>query len=267
MQDDNHYICRYSSSRKVRLDLPLRYDCTVKGGGGEKMIPIGRVAHVTGLSVKAIKFYEERGLVHPIRSGNQYRMYGMEDIRRLSEIKRLRQIGLSLEQIQSGLPVEMLLETRLDEVQSEIEQLHRIEKQIRLMQSGGSDMKVRYETLNEAIPVYGYAGTLEEIPHLWTKLQPNLTTDESYGVCLTQENGYVAGMTDLLAEEDTCRVELTKGNYIVAIVDGGISMISSTYEQLVRVPGVTLRDAVDFERYIHGQGGADDLIEIWMPIE
>ena len=75
----------------------------MKEGGGETVIPIGRVAHVTGLSVKAIKFYEERGLVRPTRTDNQYRMYGMEEIRRLSEIKRLRQIGLRLEQIQSGL--------------------------------------------------------------------------------------------------------------------------------------------------------------------
>lgn len=231
------------------------------------MISIEKVAHVTGLSVKAIKFYEERGLIHPIRSDNQYRMYGMEEIRRLNEIKQLRQIGLSLGQIQLGLPFEILIDTRLDEVQAEIEQLHRIETKIRLMQSGGNDMKVRYEKLNEAIPVYGYVGMLEEIPTMWSKLQPKLTTDESYGVCLPQENSYIAGMTEPLTGEETRCVELTKGNYIVATVDGGISMISSTYEQLLHVPGVNLRDAVDFERYIHGQCGADDLIEIWMPIE
>ena len=249
------------------IDLPLRGDCTVKVGGGETVIPIGRVAHVTGLSVKAIKFYEARGLVRPTRTENQYRMYGMEEIRRLSEIKRLRQIGLRLEQIQSGLPVDTLLETRLDEVQAEIERLHRIERQIRLMQSGGNDMKIRYEMLNEAISVYGYGCTLEEIPNMWAKLQPELTTDESYGVCLPQENGYVAGMTKPVSGESARSVELTKGNYIVATVQGGIPMIPSTYEQLVNVPDVTLRDAVDFERYIHGQGGADDIIEIWMPIE
>ncbi|WP_353048464.1 MULTISPECIES: MerR family transcriptional regulator [unclassified Exiguobacterium] len=231
------------------------------------MIPVGRVAHVTGLSVKAIKFYEERGLVRPTRTDNQYRMYGMEEIRRLSEIKRLRQIGLRLEQIQSGRSIGVLLETRLDEVQAEMERLHRIERQIRLMQSGGNDMKIRYETLNEATPVYGYGGTLKEIPKLWGKLQLELTTDESYGVCLPQENGYVAGMTKPVSAEGARCVELTTGNYIVATVEGGIPMIQSTYEQLLNVPDVTLRDAVDFERYIHGQGGADDIIEIWMPIE
>ena len=249
------------------VDLPLRGGYTVKIGGGETVIPIGRVAHVTGLSIKAIKFYEGRGLIRPTRSDNQYRMYGMEEIRRLSEIKRLRQIGLRLEQIQWGLPVDRLLRTRLDEVQAEIERLHRIERQIRSMQSGGDDMNIRYETLREPITVYGYGSTLEEIPKVWARLQSELTTDESYGVCLPQENGYVAGMTKPVSGEDARRVELTKGNYIVATVEGGIPMIPSTYEQLVNVPDVTLRDAVDFERYIHGQGGADDIIEIWMPIE
>ena len=231
------------------------------------MIPIGRVAHVTGLSVKAIKFYEARGLVCPTRTENQYRMYGMEEIRRLSEIKRLRQIGLSLEQIQSGQSVETLLETRLCEVRTEIEQLHRIEGQIRSMQSGGNDMNIRYETLREPITVYGYASTLEDIPRVWERLQPELTTDESYGVCLPHENGYVAGMTKSVSGEEARQVELTEGNYIVATVEGGIPMIPTTYEQLLNVPDVTLRDAVDFERYIHGQAGADDIIEVWMPIE
>lgn len=63
------------------VDLPLRGGYTVKIGGGETVIPIGRVAHVTGLSVKAIKFYEGCGLIRPTRSDNQYRMYGMEEIR------------------------------------------------------------------------------------------------------------------------------------------------------------------------------------------
>lgn len=249
------------------VDLPLRDGCTVKIGGGETVIPIGRVAHVTGLSVKAIKFYEARGLVCPTRTENQYRMYGMEEIRRLSEIKRLRQIGLSLEQIQSGQSVETLLETRLCEVRTEIEQLHRIEGQIRSMQSGGNDMNIRYETLREPITVYGYASTLEDIPRVWERLQPELTTDESYGVCLPHENGYVAGMTKSVSGEEARQVELTEGNYIVATVEGGIPMIPTTYEQLLNVPDVTLRDAVDFERYIHGQAGADDIIEVWMPIE
>ncbi len=249
------------------VDLPLRGGCTVKVGGGGTVIPIGRVAHVTGLSVKAVKFYEARGLVCPTRTENQYRMYGMEEIRRLSEIKRLRQIGLSLEQIQSGQSVETLLETRLCEVRTEIEQLHRIEGQIRSMQSGGNDMNIRYETLREPITVYGYASTLEDIPRVWERLQSELTTDESYGVCLPHEKRYVAGMTKSVSGEEARQVELTEGNYIVATVEGGIPMIPSTYEQLVNVPDVTLRDAVDFERYIHGQGGADDIIEIWMPIE
>lgn len=239
----------------------------MKIGGGETLIPIGRVAHVTGLSVKAIKFYEARGLVRPIRSDNHYRMYGMDEIRRLSEIKRLRQIGLSMEQIQSGLSIEALLETRLREVRTEIEQLHRIEGQIRSMQSGGDNMNIRYETLREPILVYGYGSTLEEIPQVWVKLQPELTTDESYGVCLPHENGYVAGMTKPVSGEGARQVELTEGNYIVATVEGGIPMIPTTYEQLLNVPDVTLRDAVDFERYIHGQAGADDMIEVWMPIE
>ena len=231
------------------------------------MIPIGKVSHVTGLSIKAIKFYEERGLISPSRQENQYRMYGMKEIRRLSEIKQLRQIGLSMEQIQSGQSIETLLESRLEEIQHEMTRLQQIEAHIRLMQTGGKEMNIRYETLTEPIPVHGYWSRLDDIPRVWSRLQPELTTEVSYGVCLAQEEGYVAGMTQPVSGEDARLVELTEGNYIVATVEGGIPMIAPTYEQLLAIPDITLRDAVDFERYVYGQEDAELLIEVWMPIE
>lgn len=101
----------------------------------------------------------------------------------------------------------------------------------------------------------------------WSRLQQELTTEVSYGVCLAQEEGYVAGMTQPVTGEDARRVELTEGNYIVATVEGGIPMIAPTYEQLLAIPDITLRDAVDFERYVYGQEGPELLIEVWMPIE
>ena len=74
-------------------------------------------------------------------------------------------------------------------------------------------------------------------------------------------------MTQPVTGEDARRVDLTKGNDIVATVEGGIPMIAPTYEQLLAIPDITLRDAVDFERYVHGREDAEQLIEVWMPIE
>ncbi len=72
-----------------------------------KRLSIGEVAERTGLSVSAIRFYETRGLVEPVRNAGGQRRYRRSDIRRLSFILIAQQLGFSLEEIGtrlSGLP-------------------------------------------------------------------------------------------------------------------------------------------------------------------
>lgn len=64
---------------------------------------IGDIAARTGLSVSAIRFYEERGLVTPMRSPGGQRRFRRADIRRLSFIRIAQQLGLSLEDIAAEL--------------------------------------------------------------------------------------------------------------------------------------------------------------------
>lgn len=67
-----------------------------------KGLTIGSVASRTGLSVSAIRFYEDRGLVFPERSAGGQRVFLGSDIRRLSFIMIAQKIGLTIEEI-SGL--------------------------------------------------------------------------------------------------------------------------------------------------------------------
>jgi MerR family redox-sensitive transcriptional activator SoxR len=64
---------------------------------------IGDIAARTGLSVSAIRFYEARGLITPIRSPGGQRRFRRADIRRLSFIRIAQQLGLSIENIASEL--------------------------------------------------------------------------------------------------------------------------------------------------------------------
>ncbi|MCG6119688.1 MAG: redox-sensitive transcriptional activator SoxR, partial [Blastomonas sp.] len=64
-----------------------------------KLLAIGDLARRTGLSVSAIRFYEARGLVHPMRNNAGQRRFARSDIRRLSFILIAQQIGLTLEEI------------------------------------------------------------------------------------------------------------------------------------------------------------------------
>ncbi|HKF61424.1 MAG TPA: MerR family transcriptional regulator, partial [Dongiaceae bacterium] len=52
-----------------------------------------------GVSVKALRVYEQRGLVAPIRSAAGWRAYGPSEMERAAEIVALRALGFSLDQV------------------------------------------------------------------------------------------------------------------------------------------------------------------------
>jgi len=61
---------------------------------------IGEAAKRTGLSIKAIRFYEAKGLIEiPARSGS-YRIYRERDIDILLLIKEAKALGATLKQLQ-----------------------------------------------------------------------------------------------------------------------------------------------------------------------
>ncbi len=59
---------------------------------------------LTGLTIKSIRYYEEKGLISIGRNkANDYRNYSKEDIERLKLIKILRYIDFSTEDISAML--------------------------------------------------------------------------------------------------------------------------------------------------------------------
>src|SRR5579863_8836354 len=67
------------------------------------LLSIGELARRTGLSVSAIRFYEQRGLVAAVRSSGNQRRFARSDIRRLSFALIAQRLGLSLGQIEAEL--------------------------------------------------------------------------------------------------------------------------------------------------------------------
>jgi MerR family redox-sensitive transcriptional activator SoxR len=67
------------------------------------LLSIGDLARRTGLSVSAIRFYEARGLLSPIRTAGNQRRFPRADIRRLSFAMIAQQLGLSLAEIEAEL--------------------------------------------------------------------------------------------------------------------------------------------------------------------
>ncbi len=62
-------------------------------------LPIGKLAARTGLSVSAIRFYEAKGLITPERNSGGQRRFERADIRRLSFIMIMQQLGFTLKEI------------------------------------------------------------------------------------------------------------------------------------------------------------------------
>ena len=67
------------------------------------LLTIGELARRTGVSVSAIRFYEGKKLLNPIRTGGNQRRFLRSDLRRLSFALIAQKLGLSLAEIQAEL--------------------------------------------------------------------------------------------------------------------------------------------------------------------
>ncbi len=73
-------------------------------------LDIAQVAKLTGLTSRALRFYEARDLVKPLRTASGRRHYGPAELERLHHILALKRAGLSLAQIQrlvAGRPLDL----------------------------------------------------------------------------------------------------------------------------------------------------------------
>jgi len=95
---------------------------------------IGTLARRTGLSVRTLHWYDEIGLLRPSQhTASGHRLYGEADVQRLQEIRSLRHLGFTLEQIRDllrrpGLSPSRVLRLHLEELGARIAQeqhLHR----------------------------------------------------------------------------------------------------------------------------------------------
>lgn len=65
----------------------------------DDLLSIGGLAERTGLAVSAIRFYEDKGLVHPIRNSGGQRRFLRADIRRLSFVLVAQEFGFTISEI------------------------------------------------------------------------------------------------------------------------------------------------------------------------
>lgn len=67
------------------------------------VLTIGIVRQLTGLTLRQIRYYEELGLVSPLRSTGEQRLYSINDVARLLQIKDMMDQEYPISQIRKIL--------------------------------------------------------------------------------------------------------------------------------------------------------------------
>jgi MerR family transcriptional regulator/heat shock protein HspR len=89
-------------------------------GEGRKYVMISVVAERYGIHPQTLRLYEREGLLKPVRSAGNTRLYDEEAIRRLETILTLtRDLGVNL----AGVEVILNMQQRMEEMQIEVDRL------------------------------------------------------------------------------------------------------------------------------------------------
>ncbi|GAA5151654.1 MULTISPECIES: MerR family transcriptional regulator [Amycolatopsis] len=65
---------------------------------------IGELARRAGTTTRALRYYEEQGLLRPDRTGNGYREYGEDAVVRVAQIRALLDAGFNSRTVAQLLP-------------------------------------------------------------------------------------------------------------------------------------------------------------------
>ncbi|MBP3964743.1 MerR family transcriptional regulator [Paenibacillus lignilyticus] len=99
---------------------------------------IGQLAKETGVSIRSLRYYEQQGLISPLRQANGYREYSHLTVHTVETIKLYLNLGLTTEQIAGFLTCVMrnkeafcsevmpIYERKLAEIDAQIMQLNQI---------------------------------------------------------------------------------------------------------------------------------------------
>ena len=143
---------------------------------------INDVVQKVDLSKRAVKYYEEQGLLQIKKDENGYRNYTENDVKILKEISVYRKLGISIADIRLLLEKKdtQILEKILREKESELsdrkEELEALRSFIRSKDVERAYQEIDYSTLADAITYavpgfYGYYFMNHFLPYLQIRIE------------------------------------------------------------------------------------------------
>ena len=137
---------------------------------------IGEVAQRSGLPAKTIRYYEEIGLIKPLRDTNGYRAFRDSDLHKLAFLGRARSLGFRIEDCRNlmGLyeddarasaDVKNIAKVHLEQINTKISELEAMRSTLTLLvKSCAGDHRPNCPILkNLANDLAGWAGTKENV--------------------------------------------------------------------------------------------------------
>lgn len=117
------------------------------------------VEELVGITRKNIRFYEEQGLLNPQRAENGYREYEEADVHRLMQIKLLRKLGVSIEEIRRVFDGKLSLCDCLDRHQDALER----QKETLTQMQAVSDQIIASRVSLENLATQSYLDQIEQM--------------------------------------------------------------------------------------------------------
>jgi DNA-binding transcriptional MerR regulator len=114
---------------------------------GARTWTIGELARECDVTLRALRFYEGKGLLAPSRDGAA-RLYGAEDVRRLKAVLRLKRIGFSLVEIREMLD-RLFAPTDVRDRAGRL--LGRVEAQVAVLEEQRRDVELALATIGAEI--------------------------------------------------------------------------------------------------------------------
>src|SRR5690606_6446147 len=100
-------------------------------------ITIGKLAEMSGVGIETIRFYQRKKLLREPKATGQFRTYTQEDSQRIIFIKRVQDLGFTLNEVKELLElnskprmtcgtVKIKAEDKIREIENKIEDLNRM---------------------------------------------------------------------------------------------------------------------------------------------
>lgn len=124
------------------------------GGSGDELLRIGEIARNYGITLRALRFYEDKGLLHPHRDGTT-RLYSRRDIARLRLILLGRKVGFSLREVKQMMDLYDPAGTNAKQLKVALDkgerQLARLEKQRLLVEESIGELKAAMSIVRQKL--------------------------------------------------------------------------------------------------------------------